>query len=1166
MSLSDTATHNPIHPGPQPEVRWLLGPAGSGKTYTCLAEVRAHLLNPAATGQILIIAPKQATFLLERQLLADTRLQAYSRLAIVSFDRLAEQVLAAKSNATSSQLSEEARIMVLRALLARLEPRLQIFRSTVRLPGFSLEVSQALKELHQHRLSPQRLLDLASSLACHSVLAGKLQDLAALWTAYKAWLQERNLNDPQDLLDNAAAILETFPSSTGSPLFEAVYLDGFAEMTAQETRLVGALARSCGSITLALCIEPSHERAPSQTPGHPPSPPRFSIWSLARQTRARLEDALARNLGASAIEKASIVQLRRHPSHTRFVSSALAQLEYGWASDTPPSPSLSGSQVHDAYPKGVVNRDADRPVRTVACATAESEARYVAREILKLVRNQSARYRDIAIIVRSLDGYQHALRRVFAKYSIPIFIDRRESAAHHPAAEVTRAALRTVTFGWKSEDFFAALKSGLLPVADDDLHWLENEALARGWEGNAWRSSLPANTDPAVAARAKPILDAVVPTLTRFQQGLLQDGALIPGITVVNAIESLWANLDLDATLAAWADSTPAPGHGPQAPLPPSAHTAVRNELAAWLSGFKTAFAAESMRLDAWLPILEAGLANLTVGVIPPCLDQVLVGAIDRSRHPEVRFAFVLGLNEGVFPAPISRSSLLTEDDRHHLAGYAPDLATDTHVLLARERYYAYIAFTRPSEQLRITWASTAPDGKTLYPSSAFLRKLAQALPDVEPQAFADSEQWESAQHPSDLSRLWLRSGPHNSPPQGQRPDPWARLASALHPFEPQVASDFDPLANPTLHSKLADCLYGASVFRTSVSQLENFASCPFKFFVSAGIRAGERTAFEVDARARGSFKHKLLELFHQQVRASGREWRDLSPTDARAAVLHIATTQKAEFQQGLFQATDERLLGADQLAHETADLVATHVGWMRDANRFNPTLAELSFGNTNSTVGPWIIPLDNGRSLALRGIIDRVDVFQDPASGKRLAIVVDYKSSPRKIDTSFLAHGIQVQLPAYAAALPHLAREHPALEPVGVFYAVLRPKLERQSRRGEALAADASASREAYQLTGRYRESALPWLDTGAATDNASGQFKTGRTNEKLSDAAFEALLSDVTQTLRTLAHGVLSGTASIAPYRKSDSDTACAKCDYLAICRMDPWKHPFRSLAKND
>jgi ATP-dependent helicase/nuclease subunit B len=46
---------------------------------------------------------------------------------------------------------------------------------------------------------------------------------------------------------------------------------------------------------------------------------------------------------------------------------------------------------------------------------------------------------------------------------------------------------------------------------------------------------------------------------------------------------------------------------------------------------------------------LEAGLASLTVGVVRFALDQVLIGAIDRSRNPDLKLALVLGLNQRAF-------------------------------------------------------------------------------------------------------------------------------------------------------------------------------------------------------------------------------------------------------------------------------------------------------------------------------------------------------------------------------------------------------------------------------------------------------------------------------------------------------------------------------------
>ena len=68
------------------QARFLLGPAGSGKTHRCLAEIRAELLKSPEGLPLLLLAPKQATFQLERQLLADGSLAGYTRLQILSFE------------------------------------------------------------------------------------------------------------------------------------------------------------------------------------------------------------------------------------------------------------------------------------------------------------------------------------------------------------------------------------------------------------------------------------------------------------------------------------------------------------------------------------------------------------------------------------------------------------------------------------------------------------------------------------------------------------------------------------------------------------------------------------------------------------------------------------------------------------------------------------------------------------------------------------------------------------------------------------------------------------------------------------------------------------------------------------------------------------------------
>src|SRR5208337_3988891 len=137
-------------------------------------------------------------------------------------------------------------------------------------------------------------------------------------------------------------------------------------------------------------------------------------------------------------------------------------------------------------------------------SNAEAEVTLAAREVLRHVQ-EGGRYREVTVLVRKLEGYHEPLQRIFSRYEIPFFLDRRESVSHHPLAELTRSALRTVASGWQREDWFGALKTGLAPAAEEEVDRLENEALARGWQGPVWQ---------------KPILIEREPELTEWLAGL----------------------------------------------------------------------------------------------------------------------------------------------------------------------------------------------------------------------------------------------------------------------------------------------------------------------------------------------------------------------------------------------------------------------------------------------------------------------------------------------------------------------------------------------------------------------------------------------------------------------------------------------------------------------
>jgi len=1098
--------------------QFLLGPAGSGKTFRCLAEIRDELRRSPDGQPLLFLAPKQATAQLERQLLADNSLAGYTRLQILSFDRLAQFLLAEASPATPDWLDDEGRVMVLRALLAQNQTKLRVFHATARLPGFATRLSRLLRELQCSQISAERLTHLAAKVSGPAQLRDKLHDFALLLGDYRDWLAANHLHDPDTVLDAATAALRAADSSFR---VARLWLDGFAEMTAQELDLLTALLPRCERATLAFCLGGTPTAEPSWR----------SPWAVVGQTFQRCHQRLKETPAAQV----TVETLSCDPQTTRFQASDLFHLGQSWA-----------APQNYAQPTSAIT--------AFTCANPEAEATLAARQICRHIRG-GGRFRDCAVLVRSLVGYADTLRRVFARYEIPYFLDRREPVAHHPLAELTRSALRTVAYGWRQADWFGALKTGLVPAREEEIDWLENAALEHGWDGNLWRQPLILPENTSVAAEAERLRQKLIPPFAALAQAA---AAPLTGIQLAAALRELWRDLAAEKILETWSvTSANSALRTPHSAL----HATVWEQLQQWLDNLEHAFPATALPVRDWLPILEAGLATLTVGVIPPALDQVLVGAIDRSRNPELKFACVLGLNEGVFPAPPSEDPLLNELERDALilADKKLRLSPGTRHRLGHEWFYGYIACTRASERLLLTCAASDSRGNKLN-RSAFFDHLEKIFPGLKPEAWQPPAGFSDIVHPCEsitpAIRLQNESITRSLPAEELFALP--KLQPALARARQLAAAERDHLPPAA-----AEQLYGHEL-RTSISALEDFAACPFKFFIGHGLRAQERKQFELDARERGSFQHEVLTVFHNELTAENLRWRDVSPDEARARVRRIGQKLLASYRQGLFTADPARKFSGELLLGALETLIAVLIGWARDY-QFDPALVEVGFGLKDNPWPALRVDLAADRALLLRGRIDRVDVLRDGGTEAALAVVVDYKSSSRKPDRLKLHHGLQLQLPTYLAVLEKLPAAAEtlgakALTPAGVFYVNLRGEFESASSRGEALADPAAALRESFQHAGRYDEHILAQLDP---RENGE-QFKTSsRSHDRMTTAAFRELLDRAVANLRRFGAEIFSGSIAPAPYRKG-AETACSRCDYANVCRFDAWTQPFRTLAE--
>ncbi len=1061
---------------------------------------------------LVFLVPKQATFQIERAILDQPNLAGFTRLHILSFERLGHFIFEMLGKREPVFISEEGRIMVLRGLLNQFESRLTVFRKSSVRRGFAGELSVIFHELQLARLCPMKLRSMAAKTS-NQTLGLKLVDLALLLEGYLTWMKDHQLLDAESLLEEAADAIK----SAGDTLrIGGVWVDGFGKLNALERRLLIAIVPCSTESTIAFCAESID-----------PETPRINMWNLANQTHARIKSDLQEIDGLTIIEET----LSRRVHEGRFnLSPSLAHLESGWSR----CESFIGELRND--------------VEWISCRNAEEEVLAAARSIRKYVM-EGGRYREIAVIVRGLEPWHEFIQRIFIRYEIPFFMDRREKISHHPLADMTRSALRIVTFGWRHVDIFNFLKSGLSPLDEDEVDWLENECLEFWGDDSFWNPNwiYPSHYNEEKKPQFQFLRTQITSPLEELEK-MLNNAGTAAGFA--EGVRKLWLNLDIQERLLDW-NTTKSPALG-------LFHQTAYNQMESLLDNLVQAFGDERRSLSDWLTLIEAGFECLTVGLIPPALDQVLVGAVDRSRNPDLSMTLLLGLNEGVFPQLVSSGVLLGDHERDQLELLGASLSLGRESIAQQEQFLGYIAMTRARKRLVVTQSRENGVGDSINPS-ILTRQIKRFI--EKPTVFKriNENSIEKALHSTELMDVFFEDEDFLSWFGKDR-----TKVLGIHPKESLTPGE-------------AEKFYGDCI-RTSVSRFERYAACPFQFFVDSGLRAKERMAFTLDNRERGSFQHKVLEHFHNEVIASERQWRDVTPTEGREMVRRIVDERLKNYSGGLVNRTARTQLVAEACKIGLQNLVGQLLHWMSHYE-FDPVKAEFEFGDEQQTTLSYL--LENGKTVRFQGKVDRIDLHRLKEEQRGLFVIMDYKSSQHQPNKLKIIEGLQQQLPAYLIMLRNLKNPQghfgvASIEPIGMFYINMggRPKKAKTREFPRLTGTEEQSFAKAFQHHGIFNVDYLELLDNRSEKQNGE-QFKfTINRSGLLSATGFghlsrdelNTLLSDVENLWKNMATDIYSGCAEIKPYRLN-KETACDRCQLNGICRIDRWTHQnYRNVNKAD
>jgi ATP-dependent helicase/nuclease subunit B len=1054
-------------------------------------------------------------------------------------------------NTARPALSRIGQQMVVHRILRDSKNKLEIFSRTANQPGLARQMANTIAEMYQYANTPEdidRLLVELQKDKRNSLTALKFGDIGLIFKEYLKFIEGKFL-DPDVQLVRACQEVAKADFVKGAKL----WVDGFAGFTTSELAILAQLLKAVAEAKIALCLDPTGFDLAN------PNVANIDAASLFYPTQRTYSDLI------ELIKKCKL----------RLVEPIILQQAVRFSS----CPAIAHIEQNIFKPKPTRVRAADN-IRIISAPNERAEVQFVARQILELVREKGYRYRDIAVIASDIDRYQRYIEAYFKDYGVRFFIDKRRPLNQHPVVQLICSALQVVTGGFSNSDIFAYLKTDLVPIERYEIDLLENYCLAFGINASDWQSNeqwdfAGEDNEGFDNQQIDQIrLKAIAPLLElkdRLYPGNEPSRTISPEEFTRIIFDFLDA-LQVRRMLGDWIKK--ATERKDYATV--EQHRQFYDALVNVFDELVEVFAGQNITAEDYFVIIDSAFSQLTLAFIPPTLDQVLVGSIERSRHPDLKAVFLIGATQRQFPAPISSEGILTDDDRCAAESVDFQLAATASQKLAERQYLAYIAFTRPSELLCITYPAVDQDG-TAVPRSQFIGELESLFENLKEESLGTGQiEIEKVGNQTELVDFLCSQLGRDAPaPPDNDNDPLAGLLDDICSDKELASSGATILSaiNYDNHAQLdkdvVKELFGKQI-KTSATRLSNFACCPYKHFAEHLLELRERKEFKFEPLDVGIFYHNVLDALLKTLNARNKNFATAGNEELlkllREKIAQLIQTHP--FVSNFARRSAHNAYIVNSAAEVLEDCVPA-IAQMVRAGSFIPEKSEVAFGQVEGardTLGSFGLTLSDNRVLSLDGKIDRLDVAE--IASEKLAIIFDYKRREESFSWSDLYYGLDMQLPIYILAVRNASRSK-IKNVVGAFY------MPVETKPGQAAFDELETRKEKFtrKAKGIFNGEFFRQLDN-ATTNKFYNFFVTKEGNQyghdNISGALrpdnFEEVLRFTEAKVVQLAEEIISGKIDVRPFRIG-TRSPCTYCKFRAVCRFD-WQindyNPLESLNK--
>lgn len=1077
-------------------LHFIFGNSGSGKSHYLYEKIIKQSVE-FPEWNFLVLVPEQFTMQTQKDLCAMHPRHGIMNIDVLSFVRLSHRIFEETGHQLKHILDDEGKNLILRKIAGECEEEFKVLKGNLKRQGYISEVKSVISEFVQYGIGLEELDAFLKELEPNSYLYYKLQDIQKVYQDFEAYLEDRYITK-EELLDILAGVI----SESDILKKSIVVLDGYTGFTPVQNKLLGELLKYCKDVFVTVEMDKAEDPFVYEHP--------YQLFAISKQ----MVTALVKIAVENHIEVKDPIYLYDSVPYRFKNAPAMAFLEknlfrYSMKKYEQEQEEISVHVTHN--PK--------------------MEAQFVAANLHRLARENGYRYRDMAVVVSDLNTYAIHLEKYFEEYQIPFFMDHKKSILLNAFVEYLRSLLGMVEQGFTYESVFRFLRTGLTGFSMEEIDKLENYVLALGLKGyKKWQAAWVRRTsrvDEEALTELNHLRVRFIEKIDELVMILKMRKKTVRDITT--AIYTFLVKEEMQEMISKMEVFFQENGELAKA----KEYSQIYKIVMELFDKFVDLLGDEEISLKEYCELLDAGLEEAKVGVIPPSVDQVVIGDMERTRLNHLKVLFFVGANDTFLPGKLGQGGILSERDREKFAEKRITLSPGAKEQTYTQKFYLYMNLTKPSERLYISYSKVSLEGKSLRPAYLVqdLKQLFSKLHVQEEEERKISEQELTKQEGEFFLAQKLRDRVQGLDNEWKEIYTWYKKQG--NP-ENILNAAFYKKEKEQLLQKDAKALYGRED-RFSVTRLERFSSCAYAHFLTYGLRLSERETYQFEAMDLGNIAHQSLERYAKKLDKQKLDWVEISEDKRQELIDESVEESIVDYGNTVLYSSARNEYTIVRIKKLISRSVWAMTKQMEKGD-FRPIAYELKFGS---------------------GKIDRLDTCEE--EDKVFVKVTDYKTGRKAFDITSMYHGLQMQLPVYLNAAMELEKrkkKEKEIVPAGFFYYRMEDPIVDKDRNKniedrilKELRLDGMVNAEEEVLL-HLEKNLSGTSDCIPVSRKKDGELS--KTSKVLSAEEFDTFLEYTKKKENEIKQDIVKGNVKISPY-KLNENTGCDYCEYRSICGFD-------------